>query len=828
MNAINGHAPTGEGPASGEGGYPLRVATMRAPAFDLAMAARFLDALAPGETVTFQTFDDVKRDGKADRKLRRILHGTLEQHAAALKDLGRRGAGAFVMVNRGDGRGRTARNVTAVRALFWDLDGAPLAPLLEAAKRAGLEPHIVVESSPGRWHAYLLVESCPLAQFGPLQVALAERFGGDPVVKDLCRVMRLPGTLHRKGEPTLCRLDRVREGRAFTVQEIVEGFSLVLDAPRERAAERSAPPQLPSSELPAFRSALDALALASIDGRWNLTRDAWLHMLYAIHAAYGGSNEGRQVALEWSESAAGWDDKSEGLLNGIWDGSDATHPDGIGPGSVFHLARERAGWVNPGAALTADDFDDVSGGEGPKAAPFEVVNLDGLGVTAPPPQRWYWDRIIPAGAVTLLAAHGGVGKSTLALMLAATAADARQTSSFLGVPLHPCRVCYYSAEDPREVVMRRLDAIVRGLELSPDRVRERLTVLDATGGDPILFADQPGRGVRAAGTTATYQALDAYVARKRIELLVIDNASDAFAASEIDRPSVRAFVRSLAQLVKARDGAVLLLSHVDKATAKASGGPLAALSAGEAYSGSSAWNNSARSRLFMHRRESGLLELKQQKSNLGPLVAPIVLEWPEGELPRLVPAPDSLEGGDDVLLALLTLVHDFEERGEHVSATTSGPSTAARQFKDEPGCPKGLKPAQITAKLRDAEREGLLRRENFLTAGRRERERFVLSESGRARVLEAGGAVAQSRDAKSVDGGISGELVRSLNAPPLRTLTPHTPRVTAHAVLGISAQPAQLRSVDDCAGTAQDCASPQKVVRRRVVWGARASAEAEG
>jgi hypothetical protein len=36
------------------------------------------------------------------------------------------------MVNRGDLRGRKAENVVAVRAVFLDLDGSPLDPVLTA------------------------------------------------------------------------------------------------------------------------------------------------------------------------------------------------------------------------------------------------------------------------------------------------------------------------------------------------------------------------------------------------------------------------------------------------------------------------------------------------------------------------------------------------------------------------------------------------------------------------------------------------------------------------------------------------------------------------
>src|SRR3970040_586374 len=119
-------------------------------------AVRFLAALAPDGELTFQTFDDAKR---GRRELTRIVHGSYGRQAGALAGLNGKGAGVFVMVNRGDGNGRKVENVTAVRAVFLDLDGAPLAPVLAAPIR----PPIVCESSPGKHHAYWPVAAMPLA-----------------------------------------------------------------------------------------------------------------------------------------------------------------------------------------------------------------------------------------------------------------------------------------------------------------------------------------------------------------------------------------------------------------------------------------------------------------------------------------------------------------------------------------------------------------------------------------------------------------------------------------------------------------------------------------
>ena len=158
---------------------------------DLTASNTFLDTLDAGGTFTFMTIPEGEMKGKDNPS---ILHGTLNQNAERLKQLNNAGHGIFVMVNQGDLKGRKALNVIKVRALFVDLDGAPVEPLLQCE----LPPHILVESSPNKWHGYWRVDDCLHAHFKERQHALAARFGGDTSVCDLPRVMRLPGFWHHK------------------------------------------------------------------------------------------------------------------------------------------------------------------------------------------------------------------------------------------------------------------------------------------------------------------------------------------------------------------------------------------------------------------------------------------------------------------------------------------------------------------------------------------------------------------------------------------------------------------------------------------------------
>jgi hypothetical protein len=85
---------------------------------------RFLAKLDPTGGFTFQAIDDNKE--RKDKSLARILHGSIKQHGARLCQLNAEGAGIFVTINATDGKGREIKNVVRIRAVFVDLDGAPL------------------------------------------------------------------------------------------------------------------------------------------------------------------------------------------------------------------------------------------------------------------------------------------------------------------------------------------------------------------------------------------------------------------------------------------------------------------------------------------------------------------------------------------------------------------------------------------------------------------------------------------------------------------------------------------------------------------------------
>ncbi len=141
---------------------------MISPDFDIANT--FLTRLAAKNDISFQTYSEADGTNIPPQ----FRHGTLSKYWKELTAQNSAGVSIHVMINAGDGIGTKTENVKRVRAFFVDLDKDG-ASSLENVKKAPLKPHIIVESSPGKYHAYWLVNDVPLEEFSPVQTALAEK-----------------------------------------------------------------------------------------------------------------------------------------------------------------------------------------------------------------------------------------------------------------------------------------------------------------------------------------------------------------------------------------------------------------------------------------------------------------------------------------------------------------------------------------------------------------------------------------------------------------------------------------------------------------------------
>ena len=339
---------------------------------------------------------------------------------------------------------------------------------------------------------------------------------------------------------------------------------------------------------------------------------------------------------------------------------------------------------------------------------LKPVSLENFTTVRAKPTEFVIGPLIPRGFVTLLGGHGEIGKSMLGLTLAAHVACGQ---SWADLPTRQGRVLYLSLEDSGDIAVFRLQRIAEAYRLDPASLTANLSIVDGSDAGPLAH-EVSNAGVKALLPTALADEVGSLV--KGFDLVVIDNASDAFDGDENSRRQVRAFIKSLAAWVKGHSGAVLLLAHIDKSAARYGAN-------GNTYSGSTAWHNSARSRLALTRNEKEeTIELAHEKLNVGlKLQEPLALEWSETGV--LVPvsaiarqsarALTDSSNDQDVYHAILAAL----AAGRVIPTATTGPSTCWHLLRAFPELPPDLGDKTGKQKLEAAlvrlQRQGLIRQE---------------------------------------------------------------------------------------------------------------------
>lgn len=135
---------------------------------------------------------------------------------------------------------------------------------------------------------------------------------------------------------------------------------------------------------------------------------------------------------------------------------------------------------------------------------LRAVSIEDVLTHPAAPPQFIWNGYLPRGVVALMSAHGGTGKSTVALMLAVCAALGEP---LFGINTVRCNTVFASLEDGEGIVRNRLASICRQLQIDPVRLRDRLFIVDGTEW-PELFS----AGTRDAGeATGTYTELSRLV-----------------------------------------------------------------------------------------------------------------------------------------------------------------------------------------------------------------------------------------------------------------------------------------------------------------------------
>lgn len=325
---------------------------------------------------------------------------------------------------------------------------------------------------------------------------------------------------------------------------------------------------------------------------------------------------------------------------------------------------------------------------GGAAALLPLINIRLWHGVPAPDRRWVVHERIPDINVTLLTGQGGVGKTLLMQQLAAATVLSRD---WIGVVPELGPVLFLTAEDDENELHFRYQRIAEFYGSSFNELADGgLNLLSLAGKDSAM-AVADARGI--VKPTELFHTMVRTAREIRPRWVGLDTAADIFVVNERDRSQVRQCISLLRGVALEINTAVILLAHPS----------LSGISSGSGLSGSTAWNNSVRSRLYLKTEkkkdkdeedendveQQGARILEFMKSNYSALAAPVKLVWregllvPEQTLASLPPIDRAAleQRARDVFLALLTR---YNRQDRVISYKERANNFAPNEFANQP------------------------------------------------------------------------------------------------------------------------------------------------
>jgi putative DNA primase/helicase len=316
--------------ANASGSHPSRKLSHAA---DPEQMKRFIQFVHRGEPTVYQTFSRDPELASNSQTFRSARNKKLRDRLLDLNQ--KQKMNVAMLINKSRSGSRKRESITEINAVFIDSDDRKLK--IDVLLSLKVRPHIVVETSSGRFHAYWFVSGCPVERFESIQKALAERFGTDASICDPSRVMRLPGTLNWKRKPPfMARIVFEHAGVSVPVSTLIKQLGLTVQPPRTKtktkavakktkgAAVTDAVQRLTTELTAKVRHALHCLPADD--------RLLWLRVGMAIHSA-AANEQGYALWTAWSETSGRFDHE---VQRSTWNGF--TTSGGINIETLFFLA----------------------------------------------------------------------------------------------------------------------------------------------------------------------------------------------------------------------------------------------------------------------------------------------------------------------------------------------------------------------------------------------------------------------------------------------------------------------------------------------------------
>jgi len=317
----------------------------------------------------------------------------------------------------------------------------------------------------------------------------------------------------------------------------------------------------------------------------------------------------------------------------------------------------------------------------PKVEPFKTIRASSWH-DLPIPQQDFLDhrKLIPMGNTTILTGASGVGKTYVALQ-GAIASPAR--SLWLGAPIKPGPVIFYSAEENMDVLHSRVARICLAEGVHLDKLAD-LHFIDLT---EIVNASLIKGDDRTGVTIVTdlYHRLDQTMTAIKPVSTWLDNRGLVVSGNENNRGIAAGAMRACQLLGAKHNSAMVMLSHPSNAGADK----------GSGASGSTAWFAGGRSVLNLTRPEDAddrsVRTLDNNKTNYAEDGTLLNLKW---EMDRFICTDPLPRAGDDIGKAdkaqrvFLKLLIWHNKNGIEVSPSTKSHSWAPKIFAGHHDCEK--------------------------------------------------------------------------------------------------------------------------------------------
>ena len=330
---------------------------------------------------------------------------------------------------------------------------------------------------------------------------------------------------------------------------------------------------------------------------------------------------------------------------------------------------------------------------------FEITIASKLAGKPIPERDFIVPGWIPRRQVTLISGDGGTGKTLIAQQLQVAASLG---GSWLGMPIigGPMPTFgLYTEDDDAELHIRLNDITsLDGIDIARlDNMYWRSGVVDPC---ELVEVDKGGMMKK----TPYFEWLERTIKQLGAKLVVLDAAANLYGGDEINRRQVKSFITMLRQLAVEIDGAIVLLAHPS----------VQGIQTGTGLSGSTSWNNSVRSRLYLNREKSDKGEeadpnvrvLTKMKSNYSSTGDKVRVRWTQGAFIALdtsgtLDKAATSAKADRVFLALLKSQYESSVWVSHLHTSRNYAPTTFSLLDDREGLGKDALAKAMNRLLKD-------------------------------------------------------------------------------------------------------------------------------